>query len=238
MAQKTRPVMRRRPVERRNENAEHMGMDKQSGTGRGREMKKEGGGGHNWGNEAADFGGAEEGNESEEKKKGRSDDEQANGPSSANRTQAEVLSYDKYKAGISEKIHVAEDANEVDDEAEKQRYVQQGYEIYTKAARGSSQSQKRADNDDENSSRPKPMHLAELAAQSGVELRYGGNRRPKRENREEGGSRRNENESGHTTREDRKENHNGKASQQQRSQAPRHEINLADKLAFPTLEAH
>lgn len=132
-----------------------------------------------------------------------------------------TISYSAYKKEQDEKnranLPVLETRAE-DIEADKAKYLQQGYEMYTKPTKGPATVEKKADED--SSSRPKAMHLAELAAQSGQSLRFGNERKPR------------------ATRGDERSPTN-KGDSEKKAKAPRsHEINLADNAAFPTLQAH
>lgn len=196
--------------------------DRLSGTGRGREMKKEGGGAHNWGNQTQDFGADLATKQAEVETDG-----EALG-TAVEATAEEVvvreegpktISYSAYKADQEGKrAALPQREVTVDSEADKAQYLQQGYEVYTKESK-QPVSEKKVEDDEK--ARPKVMHLAELAAQSGMQLRFGGDRRgPRNRNDQERGPK------------------PGETEKKAPATKPRHEINLADSQAFPTLEAH
>lgn len=217
---KTAPTRRGEPLEY---------SDRVSGTGRGKEMKKEGGGAHNWGNQTADFGdastvpatGAVEGEAAEPTTPVAT--EEAARPA-AESDEPKLLSYDAYKAEHAAKLEAAMPQKKNDDAevaaAEKQKLLSQGYQIHYKEEQQMAPAKKSTTKSGE---APKAIHLAELAAQAGGQLRYQGDRaRPRRDNERRAGS----------------PNEERRGGKNEDKRQGKKEINLADQQAFPTLQAH
>lgn len=222
-------------------------FDRRSGTGRGTEMKKEGAGAHNWGR-STDF---EEGNQNEwAAANGEQDAPVVSGGETHPVTTGEeagpkeetqplaaaaptLQSYAQYKAARAEKqsalpTHKLETG--ASGEAKQQKLIQDGYQIYTKETTVAANPEEKEDPETEDEkTRPRTMHLAEVAEQSGVFLNYGG--------RGQRGGRGGRGGVATTTTERRGNGKPPGATQGSQPTAPK-EINLSDKQAFPTLQAH
>lgn len=220
-------------------------LDRHSGTGRGKEMKKGGAGAHNWGNESNDFGGDEaaasgewptasgaegavEGQEAAATALAGGEEQQKAAP--AEEGKPKTQSYADYLASRQEAqaaLPVREAAADEALEADRKKYIQDGYQIYTKEnPRAVAEKESQGGDSGDEKQRPRTMHLAEVAEQSGQQLNYRGAQRGGRGGRNNGPQRA-----------------NSKPSQQQQQQqgnasATSKEINLSDNQAFPTLQAH
>lgn len=197
--------------------------DKASGTGRGKELKKDGGGAHGWGNQNEDHGGDQGGWETEaapaqEGEEGAPEE----GAAPPKETAPPVVSYAEYQKQENREVAALSEKPAV----KSQRAVEEGCQVYTKAH---VQEVKTAAKDGKDASKSgKAMHLTELAAQSGVQVRYSGD--DKRRNNPRGGQDRNTQE-----REGARDRSNGETGEAQPKNTPKPELKLDDQKAFPTL---
>lgn len=201
-------------------------FDRHSGTGRGTEIKRSGAGPYNWGTDldvpyeekVADVEGSPEANPKEEPAPEVPPVEE--GP--------KTKSYAAYLAEMEEKKRalLPQAKGDVTVTEDPAKLEKEGYSVYTKET-ASSHRKEQVDSDVEGDRKPRTIHLAEIAEQSGVQLHFQNSRGSNR-GRGRGGDR-----------PGRGGSKEGSHQQQpQQSSAPRREINLADAAAFPTLQAH
>jgi len=210
-------------------------FDKQSGTGRGKEVKKQGGGAYNWGNESPDFGAP-----AEATKPGEWGAPEWNAPVEGQETAENVavvtepeapktMTYEQYQAQFEKPSLNVTPVLEVAEQT-----LPAGYEEYRKEETVTAPKKK-----DEGAAakKPKAMHLAELAAQSGVQLNYGGPRRGGVRPPQQGGERRGAERKGGDVRPPRDEQR-ASPKETKETKTPTRDLDLSDSQAFPTLEAH
>eukprot|EP01054_Gregarina_sp_Poly1_P005208 Gregarina_sp_Poly_1__5207@NODE_275_length_10210_cov_177_124618_g240_i0_p4_GENE_NODE_275_length_10210_cov_177_124618_g240_i0NODE_275_length_10210_cov_177_124618_g240_i0_p4_ORF_typecomplete_len331_score72_65HABP4_PAIRBP1/PF04774_15/1_1e03HABP4_PAIRBP1/PF04774_15/1_4e12HABP4_PAIRBP1/PF04774_15/7_6e03GFRP/PF06399_13/0_24IHABP4_N/PF16174_5/0_029IHABP4_N/PF16174_5/5_2e03_NODE_275_length_10210_cov_177_124618_g240_i089949986 len=204
-------------------------FDRQSGTGRGTEMKRSGHGAFNWGADT-EFIGDEKAWETE----GSPQVEEGARPQEGGETQPETVapadegpkikSYAAYMAEMEAKKKALLPQHRVESATPEDpaKLEKEGYQVYTKEVAGGHKKEI-VESDGEGDRKPKAVHLAEIAEQSGVQLHFQNSRGGSRGGRGRGGER----------------PARGKDQQPPTSStAPRREINLADSAAFPTLQAH
>eukprot|EP01053_Blabericola_migrator_P007364 Blabericola_migrator_1__7363@NODE_3742_length_1541_cov_363_084125_g2322_i0_p1_GENE_NODE_3742_length_1541_cov_363_084125_g2322_i0NODE_3742_length_1541_cov_363_084125_g2322_i0_p1_ORF_typecomplete_len322_score70_34HABP4_PAIRBP1/PF04774_15/1_2e04HABP4_PAIRBP1/PF04774_15/3_2e15HABP4_PAIRBP1/PF04774_15/3_3e03HABP4_PAIRBP1/PF04774_15/3_1e03_NODE_3742_length_1541_cov_363_084125_g2322_i05311496 len=229
------PPVRRNADKRppRKSSAEHppkREFDRQSGTGRGREVSKGGYGAHNWGSDrdalieekAAELDAVPVGEEAEAPA----------APVEEVPVAPKTKSYAEYMAEMEERKRALLPQTKVEPAQDPEKLEKEGYSVYTKESVSATRGHKEVDSDkEENEGKKKVMHLAEIAEQSGVQIFHQGSRGG-RGGRGRGGDRFG-NRGGREG--DRAAPKEGAA---QRPAPTRREINLADSAAFPTLQAH
>eukprot|EP01055_Gregarina_sp_Pseudo9_P000838 Gregarina_sp_Pseudo_9__837@NODE_1535_length_1512_cov_26_661236_g1422_i0_p1_GENE_NODE_1535_length_1512_cov_26_661236_g1422_i0NODE_1535_length_1512_cov_26_661236_g1422_i0_p1_ORF_typecomplete_len337_score102_25HABP4_PAIRBP1/PF04774_15/1_8e04HABP4_PAIRBP1/PF04774_15/8_4e16HABP4_PAIRBP1/PF04774_15/5_2e03IHABP4_N/PF16174_5/0_00035IHABP4_N/PF16174_5/5_8e02_NODE_1535_length_1512_cov_26_661236_g1422_i02861296 len=216
-------------------------FDRHSGTGRGTEIKRAGAGSYNWGVEtdvpvdekaaAAQWPDVEGSPVAEEGAPKEEPNAEAPAPTEEG---PKTKSYAAYLAEMEEKKKalLPPSKGEVTPSEDPAKLEKEGYSVYTKET--AINRKETVESDGEGGDRkPRTVHLAEIAEQSGVHLQFqsrGGNRG----GRGRGGDRPARGGPG-----SKPAAAEGEKPAAQPAPAPsRREINLADSAAFPTLQAH